>query len=264
MINRIIQRGTVSLLLVVALALSVFSSCVRLDGFSGKALRQARIDMEEVLTTFENDILTNREQYRDDLKDCDLPYTGTKLKKEFSFLRDTVDLAVNNDYSIGQLDFLFFKLPHTLSLLESFAQFSQLHADDPGRMGRFYAWAEESCDALLENKTIFLLLWITLTVFLGLLLLSGVLAVVFTVLRNAHTWRWLFFVLVLMLLAALVTLQILSGELLYQLDMPFDIDLTVTATPFLSAIISLAACIVPLIFNNKKERIDNVRKQSES
>lgn len=260
-----------------AAALMFLTPWATMDGIARKDLRKNREDISNFLECARKNYvdLLDDEDFKDDMKDADLPSSNSKAKALFRKIENISTNLLDNEISLMEVMKLSWNFPGILKTAENLADsgsaetffacttydyydYSYSYTREEG-MRYGYMNAEDYIDGIEEASDalsgVSVLFYAVAGVF-GLILLLAVLAAATHILNKFRWVKYLFLAFLVLLVAgscvlfpmvsevlgdSLESLPTLSGETL---------SLSIAVTPF----IAVALMIVPIVLDIKFER----------
>lgn len=247
-------------------------------------LRDLRSDIDGVCTIVIEDFtneLENDDDFKDELRDYDLPYTRSKIKSRFRKVADLTDTVLDKDISLKEVLTLSVAIPGVLkdanNLLDSdccetlfnsaayyiLYQGSQAIKDENGSnmavnitygAEQLEEMTQDTVDAVSEYSFAFVILSGVLILIIGIAVLS-------TITHVCNKWRWVKYVflgiLVVMVVGVCVALPAVSDMLADAEEMMHpafaDMSLKITVAPFFAIALMVVPVVLDIIYERKKE-----------
>lgn len=266
-----------------AIALLFISPLIKIDGIKSKEFRVIREDLTGAVDTLEEECLNALEydDFKDELKDNDLPYTKSDLKTQFSNMKSLIKELLDDTISLQEVTQLSLKAPKLIKNLSNWVEsdvfdesmylvvdylaYEGNNAIGPNEVLDEEAYAddlknsiEETVDMLPEVSAIF-------TILLVLLVLMALLTVGSAVTHVCNKGRWLKYILLVVVAALvigsavalpmvsqLIDVEALAGDML-DID---EIGLSVAIAPFVSLVILFVPVVLDIVFERKKNTVE--------
>lgn len=267
-----------------SVALMFMPGWLELKGISRRDLRDIRSDVDGICTTVTDRMVALVEMdddFKDELKDCDLPYTKGKIKARLREIGDLAEELLNETISLQELLILACKAPGILedaeNLLDSdaaeilFTDVAKyiLYEGSQAEYSPYdgYNWklidtnAEHfmnSAEDVLDGLSVFMFVFILLTSVLILIIALAVISAVTHICNKGRWLKYLYFVLLLgLVVGTCVALPAVSELLAEPLEtMPAFEDMTINImfTPFVAVALMIVPIILDIIFERKKKQ----------
>ena len=278
-------RSVGALCILCAAAVMFMSSWVQIEGVQRRDLRDMRDDLQGVYTavsdTFTQQVEDNKD-FKEELKDYDLPYTRSKIKAQFSTLEELTDALLDREISYQDLLMLSVKAPGLIKLASNLADsrcfevFSSAAAEYilfegsqaitnvnsveernaalQSGADQIEEMTQDTVDALSEMSALFVLL----TVLLILILVLAVASAATHICNKARWLKYIFLViLVVMVVGSCVALPMVSDLIADSMDAASplaELSLTISVMPFVSVALMIVPIILDIIYEHKKEK----------
>ena len=269
-----------ALCILAATALLFLPTWLELDGASKKELRYVREDITAIIDITSEAFLESLDDddFKDDLKDNDLPYTRNTIKKEFKSMNNLTKDLLDNSVSMKELLVLSAKAPGALKTLKGMMELEV--ADDIFFSAAKYALVlgndrmddaslvdildkadqlEDQMDVLTESADTLGLVCYALMGVLGLLLLLAVLSAITHVCNKGRGLKYLLLVIMILLvvgsMVAIPMVNDLLGEAMESTPVLRDLSLEVQYTPILAVVLMFVPIVLDIIFERKNKQI---------
>ena len=262
-----------------AVALMFMGSWVEVDGIRSKDLRALREDTLGIIESLSEGFMDSLSDsdFKDDLKDNDLPYTRSTVKDQFKDLSGLAKELLDETISLKELLVLSWKGPgvikdvdHMLDLEAAedvfctIAQYIMFYSSDPVSMDDV-TWEDvEYVAATIEDQTAEVVegamdFRMVLYGLVALLIIIGLLGVVGAVTHVCNHGRWVKYMFMIILVALAVGSMIampmvneVLEEALYGTPTLEDLTLKVKFTPILAVALMFVPIVLDIIFERKK------------
>lgn len=280
MVKKYLIRIIGSLCILGSAALMFLPGWLRVDDVKRRDLRDLRSDVKGVCSLTEERFVAQLEDedFKDELKDYDLPYTRPKIKSRFGEISALSEELLNESVSLKELLILSVKMPGITKdvnnlldsdcsdvLYETSAQYflyfgSQATGDKYAQKDISYVAnqvednIQDVTDVLSDNTYVFVLLAIVL-------ILIAVLAVASAATHICNKFRWIkyafLFTLVVLVVGTCVALSFAGdtiSESVRNVPALVDMSLVITFTPFLAVALAIVPVVLDIIFERKKKQ----------
>lgn len=270
-----------------SLALIFMTSMLEIDGVKTKDWRKFSEDTEKVCKTVEDDFLTNLEHselFEDELDDCDLPHTRSKLKSLFKEVYAVTDTITAKEYALKDVLVLSWKAPKLIDSIEGitdsrmvsnvfFVSIASHVVYEQSKAGiidcspydseviantaeMYMDTSEDTIEMISELSPVFLALTAALVFFVILGLVSAI-AHMF----NKGRWvKYLFLVLLICLVVGFTIAAPLVSEMITDSMMNTsnlkDLVLQMTFTPYLAVALAIVPVVLDIIFERKNKKME--------
>lgn len=249
-----------------AVATLFFPAWIQIDGIRRKDFRTLQDSFTTVITAEEEFLLSNLDNWKEDLKDNDLPYKKTDLKNWLHDIQAILKDGLNDQISLKELTVLIWKAPGLLKDAENLTQTDHVLEEAVAfAVSCFYPSSEYTSRSISRFEKFLIDSLEDATEYFGLIRLGCYCAIVLSVLlalfsvfaavgHVCNKCRWGKYVLlgisVILTVGAFVALPMLT-ELLQDLfaDVPYleDIKLRVNLIPVISVILLLVPVILDIV-----------------
>lgn len=249
-----------------AVATLFFPAWIQIDGIRRKDFRTLQDSFTTVITAEEEFLLSNLDNWKEDLKDNDLPYKKTDLKNWLHDIQAILKDGLNDQISLKELTVLIWKAPGLLKDAENLTQTDHVLEEAVAfAVSCFYPSSEYTSRSISRFEKFLIDSLEDATEYFGLIRLGCYCAIVLSVLlalfsvfaavgHVCNKCRWGKYVLlgisVILTVGAFVALPMLT-ELLQDLfaDVPYleDIKLRVNLIPVFSVILLLVPVILDIV-----------------
>lgn len=263
-----------------AVALMFMPAWVKLDGVKKSELRDVREDITGALGEV-SDYIQYRlddDDFKDDLKDNDLPYKTKTVKKQYKDMDNLCKSVLDGDISMQELLTLSAKIPGVVTDLENIleleaadsifyqaARYIVRYGNDPminpGEVDYYNAGvvARTAVEDLTNDAEMVPLICYGLTAVLVLVLALGVLGAVLHVCNKGRWVKYLFFALLLALvvgsLLAFPMVNEALGETAFLSKDMQDLELKMTVTPILAVALMFVPIVLDISFERKFKKM---------
>lgn len=278
-----------SLCILGALALMFLTPWINIDGLRGKEFREFKQKNEDTLELMESELLSaiQDDDFKDDLRDAKLPYNKSGIKNKIEEINDLLDTLYAGSISFYDLAILSVKAPALITDMNDLVQTDFLYDSsvmehiamnnlnlewdyyyecyvnpDTDEMysassvakhvNELTANTEDNIATLKSYNAVFYS-----TLFLmGLIALLAVIAAVTNVLNRGRGIKYVFAVLLILLVVGTCVGLPMLNTALYQTGeaMPIleEVTLSITVMPFLAAALSVTSLVLDA-FSERKE-----------
>ena len=287
MIKKYLIRAVGALCILGSLALIFLTGFISLDGIKSRHWRELRSDTQNMCEAVEKRFLfelEDSELFEDELDDCDLPHTRSKLKGRFKEIDNMTDIVLSDRIALKDVLVLSIKAPELVENVEgimdssiiSDAFFSSIAGYvvekqslqgiidcDPYDRSIINATAEmyledseESVEMISELSFVFVLLTAALLMFIALGVISAT-----THMFNKVRWiKYLYLAFLTILVVGFCVAAPLVSDLIVDsaVNMPAleDLVLTITVTPFISVVLAIVPVVLDIIFERKNKKME--------
>ena len=278
--KRILMRIIGALCILGAAALMFFPNWMTIDGISRKDMRKVRNDVvgitETVSESFAERVKAS-EDFKDDLRDNDLPYTRATIKKRFKTIGNLAAELMNDTISLKEVTQTAFLLPGVLkdaeNLLDSDARtmlFSQAanyvvysgSEPIPDADGDYVSELADAMDEMVEGAVDGLagysIIFIAVGALFVLILLLAVASAVTHVCNKGRWLKYLFLVvLVAMVAGSCVGISFASDmlpEMFAGMPLMENASLRISVMPFLAVAVMFMPIVLDVIYERKNEQ----------
>lgn len=266
-----------------AIALLFMTPLIKINDVSSRDFRTLRNITFDACEGIEENILAylekGDEDFQEELKDNDLPYTKGTVKRRVGELENIAKDLLNDSVSMQELLILSCKAPGIVTDLKNILQTNQLSNLTFHAFASALAAADEelitpdfdlnSCEELLQTSAedavdaIGSLVYLTY-VLAGLIILFLALAVLAACTHICNKGRWVKYLLLALVLLIIVGVFIATPALSNVVGGAFrdgmnmfegwaDIRLSIAITPFFSVALLVIPIVLDIIFERKKE-----------
>ena len=283
MIKKYLLRAIGTLCILGSLALIFMTSFIQIDGVKSRDWRKFRDNTESICENMEDSFLDNLEDsdiFEDELEDCDLPHTRSKLKALFKDVDTVSETITSEEYALKDVLVLSLKAPKVINSLEGITDSSIVSRTfftviashvveqqsregiidcSPYDEGVIEATAEmymnssdDTFELVSELAPVFIGLAAALIVFAVLGLISAI-----TNMFNKGRWvKYLFLVLMIGLvvgfaIAAPAISTMITDNMMNTSNLS-DLVLKVTFTPYIALALAIVPVVLDIIFERKK------------
>lgn len=269
-----------SVCILAAVAVLFMPAWLEIEGLKRSELRELRSDIsgmvESVGDTFA-DMASYSDDFKDELKDNDLPHTRSSIRKRFGEIEDLTEQLLDEKVSMYELLVLSTKAPGVVRDLENILDSSVSNAFincltesivEDAREENPDAYYSEENIRNFENRlqsdledgieAVSAVSSIVFTVLAAVLFLILALAVASAATHICNKGRWVkYFLLALMVVIVAVGAVCLPmvSDLIEEADLgdPFeDLSLQMTVMPYIALVLMLAPVVLDIIFERKK------------
>lgn len=283
MLKKYLMRAIGTLCILGSLALIFMTGIIQIDGVKSRDWRDFSENTIDICEDVEDSFLQNLEfddTFKDELKDCDLPHTKSKLKALFKNVDTITDIITSKEYALKDVLVLSHKAPKLIDSLEGitdsnmvsntfFTAIASHVVEQQSREGiidcspydkevidataeMYTDSSEDTIEMISELSPIFFGLTAALLIFVVLGLISAI-----TNMFNKGRWvKYLFLVLMIGLvvgfaiatpmISALITDNMMNTSNLS------DLVLKVTFTPYIALALAIVPVVLDIIFERKK------------
>lgn len=265
-----------------AAALMFMPGWIQVEDLDRRELRNYRSDLEGICSEVSDAFVAglDDEDFKDELKDCDLPYTRSKLKARFKEIEELGSELLNDTVSLQELLVLSVKVPGLLKDAENLL-------DSNCSSAFFYSYAhyilfegsnavldpygydneividiidqlEESAQTIVDEVSEYSYVFVLVT---GVMILILALAVISAITHVCNKGRWVKYlfltILVLLVAGTCVALSMASDMLVDALaEVPLFADMSVNManTPFVAVGVMFIPVVLDIIFERKKKQ----------
>ncbi len=263
-----------------AIALMLMPAWVVLDDVGHRDLRELRSDVSGICAEASDDFvrrIDRDEDFQDELRDYDLPYTRGSIKGKFQDVEDLANELMNDTVSIKEIVMLCFKAPGLLrdmeNLLDSdcgdtffqaaaryiLREEGYLSDSDVGMDTIVYAGDQlrEDTENTMEMFYDFSDYLIPVAVVILLPFAFGVACAATHICNKARWLKYLFLAMVIGIVAgSCVVLPVVSeiaADALGNVPAFAEMTLKMNVTPFIAVVLMIVPVILDIIFERKKE-----------
>lgn len=283
MFKKYLMRAIGTLCILGSLVLIFMTGFIQIDGVRGRDWRKFRENTEDMCEIVEDSFLRNLENsdiFEDELEDCDLPHTRSKLKALFKDVDAMSDTITSEKYALKDVLVLSCKAPKLINSLEGitdsnivsrtfFTAIASHVVEQQSREGiiecspydeevinataeMYMDSSEDTIELVSELSPVFLGLAAALIVFIALGLISAI-----THMFNKGRWvKYLFLVLMISLVVgfaiAAPTISAMITDNMMNTSNLKDMVLKVTLTPYIALALAIVPVVLDIIFERKK------------
>lgn len=287
MIKKYLIRAVGALCILGSLALIFLTGFISLDGIKSRHWRELRSDTQNMCKAVEKRFLFDlkySELFEDELDDCDLPHTRSKLKSRFREIDDMTDIVLSDRIALKDVLVLSIKAPELVENIEGimdssiisdafFSSVAGYVVEKQSRQGiidcdpydrdiinataeMYLEDSEESVEMISELSFVFVLLTAALLMFIALGIISAT-----THMFNKVRWiKYLYLAFLTILVVGFCVAAPLVSDLIVDsaVNMPAleDLVLTITVTPFISVVLAIVPVVLDIIFERKNKKME--------
>lgn len=232
---------------------------VKVDGIKRSEIKDLREVIDEDLNTTQETILylVEDEDFKDDMKDYDLPVSKAKIKERIKTTRTLSKNLLDMEISLQDLTTMSFQLPGLIrdtDNLLSTEYVADIVITDSQLM------EQEDLEDLVESVEDFSLIFYLMGVLIIILVVLGVASAVTHCLNGGRFIKYIYLVFIVMLVVGLcVTLPMIS-EIIQSEDTFIealeDMSLVVTPMPFIAVALMIVPIVLDIIFERKNKKME--------
>lgn len=257
-------------------ALMLLPAWLELDGVRSRDLRDVREDVTGIVDLLSSEFVSNldNEDFKDDLKDNDLPYTRSKIRTQFKEISELADDLLDSTVSVKELMVVCAKAPGIVQDLENVLEMD--YADGIFEIAAEYAltmgnqpmagatWADivyaaetmqDQTEDMVDMAGDLGLICYGLVGLLGLILVLGVVSAVTHVCNKLRWLKYIFLVLLVALVAGSIVALPVANELIAEAMTATpaleDMTLKLQAAPILAVALMFIPIVLDIIFERK-------------
>lgn len=267
-----------ALCILASLALLFVPALIEVDGIKRSDLREVREHADSIctdLTDYFIEAVEWDDDLKDEFKDYDLPNSKGKIKSRYGEIGGMVDSVLDGSISLEELFAISAKAPGVVedvaNLLETSASNSvfvvvteYLVYNNVGEMNYYthnpYYMAdkfEEVARDVVDEVSEYTIIFIAVAAVLALIAFIAVLSAITHVCNKGRGWKYLFLVIVILILAGTCAGLYLASDVIADAveNIPAleDVSLQVGIMPFLSIITMAVPIVLDIIFERKRK-----------
>lgn len=287
MIKKYLIRTAGALCILGSLALIFMASFISLDGVKSRQWRELRKDTENMCQAVENRFLDELEYsdiFEDELDDCDLPHTRSKLKSRFKDVENMLDTVMDDSIAMKDVLVLSTKAPMLVESMEEIVEsdivsetfFSAVaeyvvnkqiaqgiidYGSDyldiiDATTDMYIEDSEDTVDMISELSSVFVLLTVALLFFICL----GVVAAVTHMFNKVRWIKYLYIAFLIALVVGFCIAAPLVSDLIVDntAGVPAleDLTLKITVAPFISVVLAIVPVVLDIVFERKNKKME--------
>ena len=287
MVKKYLIRAVGALCILGSLALIFLASFISLDGVKSRQWRELRNDTESMCQAVEDRFLLELEFsdiFEDELDDCDLPHTKSKIKSRFKEIENMLDIVMSDSIAMKDVLVLSTKAPMLVENLEEivesdivsetfFSAVAEYVVDKQIDQGiidygsdrldiidattdMYIEDSEDTVDMISELSSVFVLLTAALLFFICL----GVVAAVTHMFNKVRWIKYLYMAFLIILVVGFCVAAPLVSELIVDIaaDVPAleDLSLKMAVAPFISVVLAIVPVVLDIVFERKNKKME--------
>ena len=242
-----------------ALAAMLFPTWVQIDGISRKDVRTTRNGLVTGLENAEETLLRvldgeYADQYKDDLKDNDLPSRKSQIKKSFKETETLIKELVNTEISLKEVLWVAVEAPGYIKDTENFlsTDYCASMVFSVFEQPQVY---QEFVQDVVDEANAYTGIMIAAAILLIMLIILGCAAAVTHSMDRLRFLKYIFMsALAVVVIGLLIALPIIT-EIVQDVSDPMmeEMKLTVTALPFIAVLLAAVPVVLDIVFERKKQ-----------
>ncbi len=257
-----ILRVTGSICIIVSVFIMFLTSIISIGGVTKRDLREYRKYVVEDLNEVEDYLLANFDYIKEDLKENELPFTKTALRKAFNKAEHMVKTLIDSRVSVKELISYAVKIPSIINnsskLLETDYTYDKImNTTNNVERDEFAALIDEGATVKIVASLVI--------VFFVLLIIFSLFTGVFNIINRMNFAKYILFgIFLIMSIALMIGVPIISEMISESEVLPKVIeDLTLHATgiPFVATSMAAVPIIIDIVCKVKSKRKGELKNE---